>query len=91
MSDTFKDHGHPPGWEKKHDPRCQACAESELGAMPCSVTPEMVKAALDEYVQYMVPVSSVTTPYRVDLQNALQAIADHINKSLNADSSDSRP
>ena len=50
----------------------------------CSVTAEMVRSALDEYVQYMVPVSSVTTPYRVDVQNALQGIADHINKSLNA-------
>ena len=43
----------------------------------------MVRAALDEYVQYMVPVSDINTPYRVDVQNALQGIADHINKSLN--------
>ena len=32
MSDTYKDHGHPPGWENEHDPRCQACAESELAS-----------------------------------------------------------
>lgn len=38
MSDTYKDHGHPPGWENEHDPRCQACAQSELAAMPGSVS-----------------------------------------------------
>lgn len=32
MSDTYKDHGHPPGWENEHDPRCQACAQSELAS-----------------------------------------------------------
>ena len=52
-----------------------------LAANACSVTPEIVKAALDEYVQYIVPVSSITTPYRVDEQRVLQAIASHINKS----------
>lgn len=59
-------------------------ARGELAAMSCSVTQEMVKAALDEYVQYTIPVSSIETPYRVDLQNALQGIAAHINKSLNS-------
>lgn len=69
---------------KAHE--CAQClreGKSELAAMPGSVTPEMVKAALDEYVQYLVPVTSIDTPYRVDVQNALKAIADHINKSLN--------
>lgn len=37
MSDTYKNHRHPPGWENEHDPRCQACAQSELAAMPGSV------------------------------------------------------
>lgn len=32
MSDTYKDHRHPPGWENEHDPRCQACAQSELAS-----------------------------------------------------------
>lgn len=32
MSETYKDHGHPPGWENEHDPRCQACAQSELAS-----------------------------------------------------------
>lgn len=32
MSDTYKDHGHPPGWENELDPRCQACAQSELAS-----------------------------------------------------------
>jgi hypothetical protein len=36
MSDTYKDHGHPPGWENEHDPRCQACAQSELASSNCS-------------------------------------------------------
>ena len=68
-------------WCREKD-NCQN-TQSELAAMSCCVTPEMVRAALDEYVQYMVPVSSITTPYRVDVKNALQGIADHINKSLN--------
>lgn len=29
MSDIYKDHGHPPGWENEFDPRCQACAQTE--------------------------------------------------------------
>ena len=67
------------------EPETQDAPSTFGGRRPssCSVTAEMVRAALDEYVQYMVPVSSVTTPYRVDVQNALQGIADHINKSLN--------
>lgn len=32
MSDTYKDHRHPPGWENDRDPNCQACAESELAS-----------------------------------------------------------
>jgi hypothetical protein len=38
MSDTYKDHGHPPGWENEHDPRCQACAQSELASSGCSAS-----------------------------------------------------
>ena len=49
---------------------------------PYLVTPEMVRAALDEHVQYLVPTSDINTPYRVDVQNALQGIADHINKAV---------
>lgn len=36
MSEDYKDHGHPPGWENEHDPRCQACALSELASSGCS-------------------------------------------------------
>lgn len=32
MSDTYKDHRHPTGWENDRDPNCQACAESELAS-----------------------------------------------------------
>ena len=51
---------------------------------PYLVTPEMVRAALDEHVQYLVPTSDINTPYHVEVQNALQGIADHINKAVNA-------
>jgi hypothetical protein len=44
MSETYKDHGHPPGWENEHDPRCQACAISELASSGCS--PSGVEAAV---------------------------------------------
>jgi len=37
MSETYKDHGHPPGWENEYDPRCQACAQSELASSGGSV------------------------------------------------------
>lgn len=37
MSDTYKDHGHPPGWENDHDPNCQECAKSELASSAGSV------------------------------------------------------
>jgi hypothetical protein len=36
MSEDYKNHGHPPGWENEHDPRCQACAQSELASSGCS-------------------------------------------------------
>jgi hypothetical protein len=47
------------------------------------VTPRMVRAALDQHVQYMVPVSNIETPYHIDVHNALQGVADHINEALN--------
>ena len=50
MSETYKDHGHPPGWENEHDPRCQACALSELASSGCSVI----------RVRYRVDVQSVS-------------------------------
>jgi hypothetical protein len=48
MSDTYKDHGHPPGWENEHDPRCQACAESELASASCSVVDRVTAMAWDK-------------------------------------------
>ncbi len=49
MSETYKDHGHPPGWENEHDPRCQACALSELassGGSPIRATYSRKEIAL---------------------------------------------
>lgn len=39
MSDTYTDHRHPPGWENELDPRCQACAQSELASSDGSACP----------------------------------------------------
>lgn len=46
MSDTYKDHGHPPGWENEHDPRCQACAQSELASSDGSDRLEVLRLKL---------------------------------------------
>lgn len=51
MSDTYKDHGHPPGWENEHDPRCQACALSELASSGCSAQVDLPARLLRLVVQ----------------------------------------
>jgi hypothetical protein len=49
MSDTYKDHGHPPGWENEPDPRCQACAESELASSDGSLLLQGIESLIAEW------------------------------------------
>lgn len=44
----------------------------------------MVKAAIDFYIQYQFPTTSMSSTIKQDRDYALKGIAAHINKSLNA-------
>jgi hypothetical protein len=64
---------------------CNNNCHAELALLKAAsllVTPAMVKAALDNNVQYLVQPSGRNTPYRIDVQRALRAIAEELNAAM---------